>query len=313
MTDTPLHSRIMVPLDGSVAAERALLTAFELARRSGAVLDLVGVISPWTIPPPRDSDADAVVKGWFAEEEERVRGYLARARKKVEGSDVEVRIHARRGPVLETLLEWSEELGTDLVVMTTHGRGGFRRAWLGSVSDGLLRRAPWPLLLLPVEDDEEPGDAFPLQKIVVPVDGSERSEAVLDHAIRLAHLVEGTLSLVTVLPRPAPADDTHVHYGLSPADSTGAILEGLGTYVDGLAAGIRDQGIPVKADARQAHGPADGILAHAEENDADLILMATRGRGGVRRLMLGSVADKVIRECRWPILVHRVPEDLDTR
>lgn len=313
MTDTPLHSRIMVPLDGSKSAERALPTALDLARRTGARVDLVGVISPHTLPPPRNADEESFVQGWFAEEDERIRSYLADALSSLDADDLEVRTHARKGVVVETLLEWSQELDTDLVVMTTHGRGGLRRAWLGSVSDALLRRAPWPILLVPASDsdDEAPSGPLPLQRMVVPLDGSARSEGVLGHAARLARLVEGTLSLVTVLPRPSPAEASHIHYGLGDGETTGVILDGLQAYVDGKAEKLRKSGLTVTTAARQDGSAADGIIAHAHEVDAQLILLATRGRGGVTRMMLGSVADKVIRECRWPILVHRVPNDLE--
>ncbi len=310
MASESRFKRIMVPLDGSDFAEASLSWALALARRDKARLDLVAVVSPYAFPNPRNPQEEAIVQGWFTEEEERLTRYLTEAKGRID-ADVEVRTHTPKGRIVPTLLERAEVFESDLIVMTTHGRGGLQRVWLGSVADTLLREASQPVLVIPARDEEDAPDLGEpaLNRILVPLDGSDRSEAVLESAAGIAVRSGATLSLLTILPRPMSQDRSFVAYGLDDGESTGLMLEGLQSYVESLAAELREQGVEVETAAIQAASAADGILERAAEEPADLIMLATRGRGGMRRMMLGSVADKVIRGAGLPVLVHRVPED----
>jgi nucleotide-binding universal stress UspA family protein len=323
MPAPPAFRKLMVPLDGSAFGELALPYALALAEKSHAVLDLVSVVSPFAVPEPRSDDEDSAVRGWFAEEQERVKRYFKDLRARLEGASdsLTIHVHTPTGPTLDTLLESAEKRSADLIVMTTHGRGPLSRAWLGSVADGLVRHAEAPVLLIRPEEKEADlsrkagGERVDLsrrptvERILVPLDGSDRSETALEDAARLGHLFGAVISLVTVLPRRFPVDSPYIPQAAEEERKREVALQGFRTYLEGVGAPLREAGLAVDTEAFQTDDAAVGILEHAEAVGADLLVMATRGRGGVARLVLGSVADKVIRSSKLPVLVHRRAED----
>ena len=174
--------RILVPLDGSDFAERALSPAVTLATRLGAEIHLHSVIS--TVPVVPVSFADPILlPDWVEQDEARLRGYVEQTADRVAADSGELRVEAgvSVGLVGETIREVADELDIDLVVLTTHGRGPVRRAWLGSTADELLRTLERPLLLLP---PTAVGEGFfaddRIRHLMVPLDGSEAAEAALE-------------------------------------------------------------------------------------------------------------------------------------
>lgn len=298
---------ILVPLDGSSFSEQALPAAMWLARRAQVPLRLVQIHVPVAILPfagstPVDAQAERRLR-------EREREYLNELAGRVSAeAGVQCTGVLLDGPVIDTIDDYARQFGVEMVVMTTHGRGGFSRLWLGSVADGLVRRSTVPILLIRPEDHEteRPGvDGF--RRILVPLDGSELAEQILPHAIALARLADGELVLVRVVTPYVVTDFVTERPGVLPPTvftepRVRLAEEELGRVAERLSI---EEGITVSTRVVEHTQPAAGILEEAERTGADLIAAATHGRGGIARLVLGSVADKLIRAARVPVLVVR--------
>jgi nucleotide-binding universal stress UspA family protein len=195
--------------------------------------------------------------------------------------------------------------GTDLVVMTTHGGGSPSVSWLGSVSDRMVREATVPILLVrPSASTDVLGNDPQLRRILVPSDGSRAAERVLANAVQLAALYEGEVTLYGVVSTRAGLP----HALLGPSNDVDEQAEAAEEQLlrDQLQGGAERAQTPavsiVVVVERQRH-VATAIADAAARHGVDLVAMATHGRGGVRRLLLGSVTDKVLRTSVLPLLV----------
>jgi nucleotide-binding universal stress UspA family protein len=212
------------------------------------------------------------------------------------------------GRVATAIVGHAERSGAGLIVMTTHARGGLERAWLGSVADEMVRVSPVPLLVV----RPEPGHvASSFRRILVPLDGSATAEAILGHAVRLARLEpEAELVLLQVVQPVASATwvpGAPLPSSVDAADAAGPHVEHARTYLDEVVRRLEAPGLRIRARVEVAVTAAPAILEVARAEQADAVALATHGRSGLARLMLGSVADKLIRGSRTPILVFKPP------
>jgi nucleotide-binding universal stress UspA family protein len=306
-----MYHSILVPLDGSTFSEHALPVAARIARLAGAPLQLVRVI-------PNDHAEDVVfgLTGRYPWQEGRE--YLHRVADLLERrAGLWPSFRLLGGSAVDTLCEHATDQGADLVVMTTHGRGPLSRFWLGSVADELVHRLPMPLLLVRPHGDAPDWAGAPLKNMLIALDGSALAEAVLGSAVELGRLTGASFTLVgAVPPRLVSAFDLPDYppppvaaFDL-PADGVdeGALKRVQGkmqTYLEGVAAPLRERGLAVRTRVVAEGRPAAAILAEAEARHCDLIALATHGRRGLSRLFLGSVADKVVRGATAPVLLFR--------
>lgn len=299
-----MYTSIVVPLDGSAFGKRALPVALALARRDHAAVHLVHVHEPVVF-----AGSEPVYDTRLIEElRQAMRTDLtALAAQLTREAALPVEAEFLDGPIVPTLEGYLAGRAPDLVVMMTHGRGGVRRAWLGSVADGLVRRSPAPVLLLR-SGAEWPGHLIEpfFRRVLVPLDGSPLAAEVLDSAVRLGTPEVTVYTLVTVLvPLPLldyPAPVAASFTGRSDFDGQRDAAQAyLSTVAEGL--GRRSAGVDTRVVVHAR--AAEGILEEAEAHQADLIALATHGRGAVSRFFLGSVADKVIRGASVPVLVFR--------
>jgi nucleotide-binding universal stress UspA family protein len=213
------------------------------------------------------------------------------------------------GDVADTLARYAGTTGAETVVMTTHGRGPFTRFWLGSTADEFVRQSPVPVLLLrpasgaPVDLAHKPH----VRHILVPLDGSDLAERVIPPVSRFGRLVGGEYTLLTVF---EPSHRGEALPGLEPYrmpegwDPDPALGRAQG-YLDGVAKGLRDVGATVHTKLVTHGSPVEAILDFAQAHPDTVVALATHGRSGLTRLLLGSVADKVIRAAVGPVLVYR--------
>jgi len=303
--DEPRIGRIMVPLDGSPLAERALPLGLELATRARANLRLVLVHqSP---PAPIDRAAARLAHQVELSVRRAERDYLREVQAKLAPSAPKGRVRGvtLTGPVAEMLAKYVAELGVDLVVMATHGRGGFQRAWLGSVADRLGRTLEIPVLLVRAGGDA-PVEPRPPGTVLVPLDGSPLAEDALGPAVALARLLDADVQLVQVF-RPAMLP-TAASYQLPTTydEATTAILRREAQdYLDDMAEGVRSADVRATAKAVLGWSAAETLLELAQPAQVGLVAIATHGRSGLRRAALGSVADKLVRGASVPVLVSR--------
>jgi nucleotide-binding universal stress UspA family protein len=299
--------RILVPLDGSELAERALAPATALARRAGAGVELVHVHVPIPVEPIYVEGLPVIDDQWRSLRRDHERAYLEQVRERL-GPDVAATATLLEGFAAPALAAHARASEAWLIALTSHGRGGLTRLWLGSVTDELARTSPVPLLVLRPEPAAAPA-AF--RRILVPLDGSARSEAALPHAERLARLAaEAEIVLLEVV-QPIGAAFWLPTAGGEPTESLRAAdllrrqQEAARERLERVAASLAAAGLRVRTRVDTAEQVAAAILEAANAERADLVALATHGRSALARAALGSVADKVVRGSSTPVLVFR--------
>jgi nucleotide-binding universal stress UspA family protein len=294
---------VIVPLDGSELSEEALPLARELAIRWREPLHVVLVHeSPYAFiateaDPSGLLGLDQDLRRYHTAYLERIVAGVA------SGDDLKVVPVLLDGPVVGTLSEYAIRLHARLVVMTTHGRGGVSRLFLGSVADRLVRHLRCPVLLA------RPGATLTRalgppgarHRVVVPLDGSRFAESILDKVLAVYSPREVQLELVSVVGSAAGAG-----MAASAASSLAAVEENqedAAEYLRAVQRRLRELDVPAEVKVVVGEPVAAAVLRFAEQCHADLVALATRGRVGIERAVLGSVADKVIRSCGIPVLV----------
>jgi len=309
---TIMFASVLVPLDGSIFAEHALPLAASIARHAGAALRLVRVVPPladyffWA-PLPSDP-LEHQLREIHRQE---ARDYL---------DDVVHRLHdVGAGPIVCDVLEEEEGIsesicadvvktGSDLVVLTSHGRGAIRRFWLGSIADKLVRTLSVPVLLARPKEPAAPLDLrreATLKHILLALDGTAEAERILAPALAIGKAMNADYTLVRAI-RPGG-------YSISlPNTIAQKIDERQGRiaadYLETAAGRLRAEGAVVRSHVSFADQPATAILEEAASASADLIALETHGRGGLSRFVLGSVTDKVVRGSLLPVLLCRLRE-----
>jgi nucleotide-binding universal stress UspA family protein len=304
---------VLTPLDGSPFSEHALPLAAALARRAGVTLHLARVHQP--LPPPYTtlfSSEDPVDE--FLQKQER--DYLnTTARRLTVGAPLKVATELLQGDVATALQK--RAAAADLVVMATHGRGPLGRFWLGSVADELTRVSTAPLLLVrPEQSLPAIGREPAFRHVIVPLDGNPLAEAALRPAADVAGLFGATCTLLQVV-KPALLRQYMPEGGTVEA-MAGTVLDALAreqdrlereaaAYLDGVSRRLPVQGITVRTKVVVDEQPAAALLREAQEGGYDLVALATHGRHGLPRMLLGSVADKLVRGTALPVLLCRPP------
>lgn len=298
-----MYRKILVALDGSSFAEFALPVASTVAREAGAELELVMVQDP--VPPFAFGEWEESPQAWREE-------YLGAVADRIgEGLEEGVSQTLRVGPVPGELEEYVEAASPDLLIMATHGRGPLSRFWLGSVADHMVRHASCPILLIRPDEDAEPDPRAEVSfdHVTIPLDGSGEAEAILERAMEIGDLFDARYTLVRVVHYPAEVVSAYLPDTVQISEEI--VEEGqreARRYLEEVADGLEEEGRTVDTDVRVDVHPASGILRSAEEEGARMVALATHGRGGMRRALVGSVADKLIRSAHLPTLVYRPGE-----
>jgi nucleotide-binding universal stress UspA family protein len=297
-----MYKKILVPLDGSKFAESALPLALTLSRKTGAVVHLVTVLEP--IPSFAYDEWESAAKEWS---EEYLKNVLERVSPSAGGA---VTTSLKTGHVVDMLEQEAEAESADLVVMATHGRGILSRMWLGSVADAFLHHSDRPVVLVRPPEENQPETDHPqdFQTILVPLDGSELSESALSHASEFGELFDAAYHLTRVVSYPIDIASPYLPHTVQMNHQiVEETKEGCADYLEERAERMRRRGLQVTTsvlvDAQAGHG----ILQETEAVGCDLIAMATHGREGLGRAILGSVTDKVVRGSHVPLLIYRPP------
>jgi nucleotide-binding universal stress UspA family protein len=301
------YSAVLIPLDGSGFAEDALPAGVSLARRSNAAIHLVRVHSQL---PLWDVGAEVVVLSPEMEKEimEREKAYLEEVKGSLRGGRLTVSTAALKGEVAPALKEYCGEHEIDLIVMTTHGRGGIRRAMLGSVADELVRTSSVPVLIVTTRSAPNMTTAWP-SRIMVPLDGSIHSTSALEQVRALDPERKSKLLLTAVVQTIPPAINPWVFPPELSVDTVVERDQQLRGFLNRTVRELRTEGFRVASRIAVGSKVAREILKQATGQRCDLIVMTTHGAGGLDRVMFGSVADQVLRHSNVPVLVVRpVPE-----
>lgn len=283
------YRRILVATDFSEQAGKALTEAVRLARKDAAELHFLYVdviaqqnIEGFDYPPLPD---------YIRKVDQAAMEALGRNADYHPTALKIVRDTSETGGILR----YAAETGIDLIVLGTHGRSALSEFFLGSVAQTVVRKSPVSVLIVgPGVGEGAPRRSGPAFNILAPVDFSARSRNALIHAGALAAERKARLTVLHVVDFDRVA---HPEY-LEPGEREIRMREQLAKFV--AAANL-----PVAAETRVTIGPGgDEILRMAVKHEADLIVMAASGHGGLERLVLGSVCKAVVRGAPCSVLVH---------
>ena len=273
---------ILVPLDGSSLAERALPWAETLTRATGGSLTLLRVIT--------DDGREGVL-----DEVAEARSYLTSIKAELKTKGLAASIRVGQGRPAEAILRAARK--ADLIVMATHGRSGVNRWALGNVADKVLHGTQLPLLLVRADRGGRARRAE-IRRILVPLDGSPLSKSALPLAEELARSFDASLLLCHVVQT----------MGIGPSNPIVMLTmeKEAAHWVSTQVRLLKRKGVRV-AGMTERGWVVNTILGCSQRGDADLIVMATHGRSGMGRLTIGSIADAVVRRAAIPCLVVRPP------
>jgi nucleotide-binding universal stress UspA family protein len=284
-----IYQNILVPLDGSVLAERVVPAALYLAEAMNGSLTLLTVVAK---KPGYDTNllAKAIQTGAYE-----ANLYLHSVRKRFMPLLVPIETAVITGKPDKDIIKFAREAKIDLIIMSTHGRSGLTRWSFGRTAEKVLRRAPCPTVILRSEQAVEP-EKF--DRVLLPLDGSLLAERVLAPALDMVKTMGVALYLIRVV-------EPGSFYGFGHNDdSVETEIKVAQTYL----AEVRERRLPgdISVHTHVAVGPAtDVIVDYAKVQKVDLILLSSRGDTGFDSWMFGSVAEKVMKGASCAILVIR--------
>ena len=296
---------ILLATDFSKGAECALQRALVWARRFDATLHILHVVAaPERLPKAVEQVLSPYKEEAFSDLESRAASKLESLLESHGTEEVKFETHLRRGAAAPGILEFAQEQDIDLIVAGTHGRRGIHRLVTGSTSAEITRHSEGPVLLARACKHSVSGEGG--GRILVPVDFSDHSRQAVAQGGALATACEVTLQLAHVVEQPfSPSVD----YGLAP--------EVVGTDVTPLDAEALREGarralrqfleearldVPTETVVMEGHAPT-AIARFADENEVGLIVIASHGRTGLERFLMGSTAERVMRRTACPVLV----------
>ena len=297
-----MYTRILVPLDGSKLAEQVLPYVRLLGKAEALPIVLLRVIEP--APPDLIgfSQGVEIIANIAAQE------YLDSVATSLKEDGLDVASLVSEGNPASCIAdEGNRESGT-LIAMSTHGYSGITRWMMGSVTDKVLHATTNPLLIVRAREQAATPPEVRLVSVIVPLDESPFAEQILPHVVSLAKALRLKVTPVSV----TPPVDAYYRY----AEHTTANWDDVALAVNNQAAGylrevskkLLSSGVP-SVEERLLHGsPATAIIDLARETPDNLVMMTTHGRSGLGRWVLGSVADRVVRNSGDPVLVVRAVE-----
>ena len=307
-----MYKVIMVPTDGSGFDREAIRVALRIAERSNAKVRLVRVLASdsffGTTPEAHWTPMSAEL-GRSERTSALSELYALAAECRTESkADITVDLHG--GPVADVLQGYAKRHDVDLIVMSTHGRSGISRLSSGSVTDSLIRHTMIPVLVVKPSTSYlygQPGQAF--KRIVVPLDGSALAEQILPRVLTLGTLEGSEVSLLQVLVPQSYSQKEISDPDLPWWDKDVSLAQ---AYLFRIASRLRRNGLIVTTDIVIGENVAHAIGDFASRAKADLIAIATHGRGGLARMLRGSVADAIMHSGRMSMLVLKPEKAAET-
>lgn len=289
-----MNRTILLALDGSAKDERGIAVATAFAELVGAAVHMVHVVNP-----PDDLTRSAGVLAVL----DAVHVPRSTIEARLQAAALEVRGILGEAAMASTEILEDHDVSAALlraaaasdpraIVLATHGSTAIGRAVHGSIADEIVRSAKRPVLLVPQRADGSPGHGRRMRRILVPLDGSDAAREIIAHLLDLAPA--GRLELVLL--RAVGRERTGGH-AMPPGD--GHAESHLGEIADRL----QGLGARVEVQLVESGDPGSAIVAAIREKMVDLVAMTTRGAGGMRRLLHGSVATRVARESDVPVLL----------
>lgn len=297
-----MYSHILLPVDGSGFSERAIPYAAAIARRAEGRLH-VALVHTAFARQMADIAPTPLSAQWEEKYREEETRYLDRRVAELRGRGIDAVAETLEGDAANELIDRAKSGAADLIVMATHGRGGIERAWLGSVADEVVHHVHLPVLLVRPREDDSPREDPALEHIVVATDGSEAADAAAGQAVDLARLFGARVTLLRVVAFPAGLSSPYIPHAAQLDRETADRREEEARKALADAAAKLGDDLRVETRVVLGYHPARAILDAIPEIGCDLVALGTRRRPRVARIVLGSVADKVVRASPVPVLV----------
>ena len=299
-----MYTKILIPLDGSKTAEKVLPYARFLAGSLKLPVEFLAVVDIVEMATHISADRARYLDPMIEDSVRNSRQYLNGVAGTFPGANTKCTLE--KGKAEQMIIEAAAADKGTLVTMATHGRSGINRWLLGSVTEKVLRGATNPLLLVRATEEAKAGGGATLKSIVVPLDGSELAEGVLPAVVELAK----TLKLAVVLFRAYNIPTTAYaggegYYAVNYEELLTAMRDEAVDYLEKKTEAVKKLGIVNVSYVAKEGFAADEIISLARKSPDNLIAMCTHGRSGVKRWMLGSVTETVVRHSSDPVLVIR--------
>jgi len=288
--------QVLVPLDGSLEAECVLPYLRDLAPRFNAKVYILGV--------------------GVGQKTRRVNrlleDYIAKIAEELSEQGIKAEEAVLYGKAAESILDFAQSKKVDLILMATHGLSGVTRWWLGSVAEKVVSAASTPIMLVQAKRTEQ-HDARSkktIERILVPLDGSELGQAALPYAEMLTLKTGAALDLLHIVSPPG-AIEASLLTGPDWIKLIQVLQKAGEEYLKEVIQQLAERGTKATYEVMTGE-PADKIVQYAEEKKASLIAMSTHGRTGLARWVMGSVADKVVHSASMPVWLVRSSKVLAT-
>jgi nucleotide-binding universal stress UspA family protein len=281
-----MFNKILLPVDGSKTSKTIIPYCGNLAQKNNSHVTLFFVeTGDGTSDPFLDSSINQLISSGFKADSIRVKGAAA-----------------------EQIVFYAENNNYDLIAMSTQGRNGMKRAVIGSVTEEVIRNTSLPVLTVNGSRNNS-GNGIRIGKIIVPLDGSTLSESALPFAISLASEIPSDFLITNVIsPTKVIAGDPILD-GLITFDETSHTVKTKKTdsnqYLIETANKLSDNPATIESEVLEGE-PSQAIMALVEQHTDPLLILASHGRAGLSRLVMGSVTETLMRTSNFPILV--IPE-----
>ena len=286
-----MFDKILVPQDGSDLSRGIAPWVAQIAKVCGSQADVMFV------------SGEGAASGLSAA----LREHLVQSVATLQEAGIEAQLKVAEGPPADAIVSRSDEGGYDLIAMSTHGRSGVGRWVYGSTTDKVLQAAILPLLVARSTDPPQPAPERTIEAIIVALDGSELAESALPTAKFLAKEMGARMIVVRVVPT-LMAAAAGEQAGVPQADLLLRLREDADEYAAKMVAQLNEEGI--QTESVVVLGDAAGaIIETAEGAGESLVVIMSRGRTGLKRWIMGSVADRVLRASYRPVLLLRPPEE----
>lgn len=295
-----MYTRMLIPLDGSQVAEQVLPYARCLAKALTIPVDLLEVADIETLRLLANPERGRYLDTLLSEKMENSESYLETVAQSFEGTPVTCIVE--KGKAEDVVIERAAADKSTLIVMATHGRSGIQRWVLGSVTDKVLHGSNNHLFLIRAQDQAKAEGEALLKKVIVPLDGSPVAEMVLPYVIDLAKKMRLEVVLVRSFALPAATADEYQTYT---DELIGLIEAEARDYLAEKVKEMKGKGLQNVSSVVNVGYGAEEIITLARKTPDNFIAMCTHGRSGVKRFVLGSVTDRVVRHSGDPVLIIR--------
>ena len=286
-----MYDRILLPIDGSDGARRTIDHVADIAAAQDASVTAL-FVADTTLDSVTRIQGDVVDS--LVETGEEIVGEAGTV---LASSGVDYETDVVSGGPARTIVDYADRYGFDLIAMPTHGRTGISRRLLGSVTETVIRLSQIPVLTIRLADETR--TTFPYERLLLPTDGSPAATAAVEHGLDLAAALDGTPHALSVA-----ESGSVLGLGGDESDPQSA-AEAAVENVEPMAS-ERDIGTLVTA---VEHGsPHEAITAYVDANDIDAIVMGTTGTRGIGEVLLGTVAELIVRTAPVPVITVTAEE-----